>query len=289
MLLPVEALQHLAGSATAADLVALTGRRAVRSAYERGDIVRLARGRYALPDAADPFVTATRLGGVLSHASAAQHWGLAVALRPLRPQVTVTRHRCRVSRNGAQIHYADLAGEEIVGQVTSPLRTVLDCARTLPRGEALAVADSGLRSGLVGVDELREAAVALRGAGRQRVVAVAHDADARAGSALESLLRAIVLDAGLTGFEPQLQISGDGFSARVDLGHRGLRIVLEADSFEHHGHRSALVRDCRRYDELVVRGWLVLRFAWEHVVAESQWVAEMVEASMLTRHTGWQK
>ncbi|HEX8498916.1 MAG TPA: DUF559 domain-containing protein [Actinomycetales bacterium] len=289
MLSPVEALQHLSGSATAAELVAVSGRREVRSAYERGDIVRLARGRYALPDAADPFVTASRLGGVVSHASAAQQWGLAVASRPLKPHVTVTRHRCRVVRAGAEVHWSDLGAHEIHGRTTTPLRTVLDCARTLPRGEGLAVADSALRLGLVGTDELRAAARGLRGAGRSRVMFVAMDADARAASALESLMRAVVLHAGITGFEPQLQISGDGFSARVDLGHRSLRIVLEADSFEHHGHRSALVRDCRRYDELVVRGWLVLRFAWEHVVGQPEWVAEMVRAAVLTRHTGWQK
>ncbi len=111
-------------------------------------------------------------------------------------------------------------------------------------------------------------------------------ADPRAASALESLLRAILQDAGLLGFVLQLQIRGDGFLARVDLAHPGLRIVLEADSYEHHGHRSALVRDCRRYDELVVRGWLVLRFAWEQVVAEPQWVAEMVAAAVLARSGG---
>lgn len=70
MLCPVEALQHLAGSATAADLVGLTRRRELRSAYERGEIIRLARCRYALPDAADPLITATRLDGVVSHVSA---------------------------------------------------------------------------------------------------------------------------------------------------------------------------------------------------------------------------
>ena len=91
-------------------------------------------------------------------------------------------------------------------------------------------------------------------------------------------MRAIVLQARLRGFEPQVVISDDGFSARVDLAHRRLRLVLEADSFEHHGTRGALVRDCRRYDELTVRGWRVLRFAWEHVMFEPEWVAATVGA-----------
>lgn len=239
--------------------------------------------------APDPFVTALTLAGVVSHSSAAEHWGMSVVVRPLHPHVTVARHRCGLGRAKADLHWADLRDDEVVNHVTSPLRTVLDCARALPFGEALAIADSALRLELVGPSELLAAARSLRGAGRARVLRVARAADPRAASALESLLRAILLEAGLTGFEPQVTISGDGFSARVDLGDRALRIVLEADSFEHHGHRSALAKDCRRYDELVVRGWLVLRFAWEHVVAEPLWVADMVRAAVLIRHSGGQK
>jgi very-short-patch-repair endonuclease len=56
------------------------------------------------------------------------------------------------------------------------------------------------------------------------------------------------------------------------------RLVLEADSFEFHGTRRALVRDCRRYVSLVVRGWTVLRFTWEDVVYEPASVIESVRA-----------
>lgn len=286
MLSPVEALQRLGGSATTADLAALTGRQALRRAHERGDVRRLARGRYALPGAPDPFVTATHLHAVVSHASAAQHWGLAVVAEPRAAHVTVGRHRRGLGRHGAVVHWADLRPHEISRRVTTPLRTVLDCARTMPFGEALAVADSAMRLGLVTPSELASSAHALRAAGRARILRVVGAADARAASALESLLRAILIESGLMGFVPQLQINGDGFVARVDLAHPGLWIVLEADSFEHHGHRSALVRDCRRYDELVVRGWLVLRFAWEQVVADPRWVADMVAAAVLSRAGG---
>jgi very-short-patch-repair endonuclease len=62
----------------------------------------------------------------------------------------------------------------------------------------------------------------------------------------------------------------------VDLADVDRRIVLEADSFEHHGERADLVRDCERYDELVACGWTVLRFSWEHVMFRPEWVAEVV-------------
>jgi very-short-patch-repair endonuclease len=169
---------------------------------------------------------------------------------------------------------------------------VLDCARSLPFDEALAVADSGLRRGLVGPEELRATGVSLRGAGRQRVVRVANHADGRAGSGLESGLRAIFIRGRVSGFAPQLEVRDDGFFARVDLGNRRRRVVAEADSFEHHGHRAALVRDCRRYDELTVRGWRVLRFAWEQVMFEPEWVLAIVRAAVAgggARPTGGQK
>lgn len=93
-------------------------------------------------------------------------------------------------------------------------------------------------------------------------------------------MRAILVEAGITGFEPQVEIRDDRFYACVDLAHRGRRIVLEADSFEHHGHRSALARDCRRCTELTIRGWRVLRFAWEHVMFEPEWVVATIRAAL---------
>jgi len=59
---------------------------------------------------------------------------------------------------------------------------------------------------------------------------------------------------------------------RPDLVDERLKIVVEADSFEHHGSRKALVLDCVRYDNLVSDGWTVLRFAWEQVMFQPAWV-----------------
>lgn len=58
---------------------------------------------------------------------------------------------------------------------------------------------------------------------------------------------------------------------RPDLVDVELRTVLEADSFAWHGDRTALRRDARRYDQFVVAGWLVLRFAYEDVMSDPRW------------------
>jgi very-short-patch-repair endonuclease len=53
---------------------------------------------------------------------------------------------------------------------------------------------------------------------------------------------------------------------------------LEADSFAHHRTRGALRRDCRRYVNLAMRGWLLLRYSWEDVILDEQWVGESLTA-----------
>jgi very-short-patch-repair endonuclease len=107
----------------------------------------------------------------------------------------------------------------------------------------------------------------------------------RAPSPPESVLRAVLLLAGIRGFDPQVVVCDEDFFARLDLGDAERRIAVEADSFEHHGHPSALVRDCRRYDELTVRGWRVLRFAWEHVMFDQTWVADTVTRTVEATRT----
>jgi len=207
-----------------------------------------------------------------------------VVNKPEVPHVTIPRHRHRrQSKESASLHWADAPA---IDDVTTPVRTVVDCARSLPFGEALAIADPALRSRLVSQEDLLAAGHGLKRAGRGKVIRVAEHADGRSESVLESMLRAILIEAGLEGFEPQVLIADDEFQARVDLAHPVRRLALEADSFELHGTRRALVRDCRRYVSLVVRGWTVLRFTWEDVVHDPAWVVESITAWLATQSGG---
>ncbi len=271
-----DVLALLGGSATLAQLLRQgCTRAAVRGAIEGGLVVRLSRGRVALPTAVDPRRSAVRLTGLASHTSAALHWGMAVARAPQLPHVTVARKRSGLMSRGVQLHWSDVDPQDCDDHVTSPRRTVLDCARTLPFPEGLAVADSALRDSLVDAADLRGHAEALRGPGVLRARRVAELADGRSANPFESVLRGLAVEAGLQ-TEPQHVVRGDGFFARVDLADRARRLVLEADSFEYHGGRSALARDCRRYDQLVLLDWRVLRFAWEHVMLEPAWVVDVL-------------
>jgi very-short-patch-repair endonuclease len=225
-----------------------------------------------LPTLPPAQLEAARARGVLSHESAAQALGLDTVLPPRTVHVTCRRGAKPPRRRLVVIHRADLAEHEVRGAVTSTVRTVLDCASTLPFVEALAVADSALRTDPDLAASLRAAAVASRGPGRARRLLVTRWMSPLAANPFESALRALVLGAGLRGFVPQVEIRTPAGRARVDLADEQRRVCLEADSFTWHGSREALARDCHRYDELVRAGWVVLRFAWEQVMFEPDWV-----------------
>ena len=272
----VTAITRCGGTADAGTLIRLTSRHAVSKAVQRQVIVRDSRGRYALPTAEVGLRAANRLSAVMSHTSAAAHWGWEMKVTPARPTVTVPRNRKVPAQVRAEVDvfWRPLAPGRIgPAFVTSPVQTVLDCARWLPFDEALAIADSALRHRSVTGAELAGAGDVVRGPGRPQVLRVLQAADARADNPFESVLRAIALDVPGLHLVPQVEIRIPGRRlVRPDLVDERLKIVVEADSFEHHGSRKALVLDCVRYDNLVSDGWTVLRFAWEQVMFQPAWV-----------------
>jgi very-short-patch-repair endonuclease len=265
------ALERLGGTAGARDLLRLTTRRRLRRAVARGRIVRLSRGRYALPTADDTRRMASRLTAIVCLRSAAAHHGWALKEHPRVPELMVRRGRklSAEQREGVSIHWANIADDQVVDGVTTPLRTVIDCARHLPFDEALAVADSALRSGLVTRADLDSSDV--RGAGADAVRRVLRHADRRAANPFESVLRALCIEAGFV-VEPQAAVDLGTGTIHPDLVCRVLRMAFEADSWSFHASRRAHRRDCARYNLLVINGWRVLRFTWEQVMHDQAYV-----------------
>ncbi len=278
----VEALTRLGGVAEANRLVALSSKGRVATAVRRGLVVRDVRGRYALPTADRDRRAAARLAGVVTGLGAAVAHGWEVKLPPARPTVTVPAKR-RVPahrRTGVDLHWRDLDPDEVRGGVLRPGPTVIDCARTLPFDEALAVADSALRHDAVTPAQLETLARLVSTTGRRRCLRVVRAATPLAANPFESVLRAIALDVRGLDLRPQVALDDDGWSGRPDLVDEARRLVVEADSFEFHGYRQALVRDCARYNALVLRGWRVLRFSWEHVMLDPDYVRHSLERAV---------
>jgi very-short-patch-repair endonuclease len=274
---PVRALERLGGRADARALLRLTTRRRLARALAAGDIDQVGRGRYALPTAAVAVRRAVEIGGIvcLRSAAAAHGWGLKE--EPKLPEIAVRRNR-KVTpdmREETAIHYLDLAVDDLHDGVTSPLRTLVDCARQLPFDEALAIADSALRSRSVTEIELCNTVV--QGAGSARVRRVFDRADERAANPFESVLRAQCIEAGLD-VTPQVVLRRRPQVIRPDLVDRHHRLVIEAESLAHHASRADLRRDAIRYTWLAVDGWWVLRFTWEQVMFDPGYVGAALEA-----------
>lgn len=274
----VAALSRLGGIAGTRELLQLTTGRQLRRAVEDGSVHRQTRGRYALPTAATARRAAGSLSGVVCLRSAAAHHGWAMKLPPEQPEIAVPRGRkIREDRRvGVQVVWMNLAADDRAAGVTTPVRTVIDCARRLPFEEALPIADSALRSGMVTREELD--VVEVRGAGAASVRRVLRHADARAANPFESVLSALAIEAGLE-VEPQVALDLGSGVVHPDLTDRSRRVVLEADSWSHHATRSGHKSDCARYNLLVLCGWRVFRFSWEQVMLEAsyvRWVLDQV-------------
>lgn len=174
------------------------------------------------------------------------------------------------------LHRGDLLPDEVRGLVTSREVTLVQCLRTLPFDEALAVADSALRNGEP-PSTLRRIRASVRGPGAPGVRRVCDEATDLAANPFESVLRAIALDVPGLRVEPQRYVAE---SVRPDLVDLDLGLVLEADSFEWHGGRAELRRDARRYNQMVTDGWIVLRFAWEDVMFDQDRVRSCLVAAV---------
>ena len=270
----LDVMERAGGVVDARTLVAFTSRRRVRTALARGMIVREARGKYALPAAAEARRAGLRLSGVITGKSAAAVHGWPLKRQPELPNITVPRNR-KVTperREGVELRWRDIPDEEERHGVLLPGPAVIDCARNLPFDEALAVADSALRARDVTEAELLGLAQQVRTSGRLSALRVAREASAKAANPFESVLRAIALDVPGLSVEPQVPIEENGWLGRPDLVDEALRVVVEAESFEFHGKRAALKRDCERYTAMVLAGWRVIRFSWEHVMFDPDYV-----------------
>lgn len=167
----------------------------------------------------------------------------------------------RKARPGCLVREVTVGHEDLVvvhgALVTSPLRTVFDCARWLSLVEAVVVADAIAREHFVDRDKLAGYIAShsgLRGVRQARHVASL--LDPRSESPMESRLRLLLVSAGFDGFVSQYVVLDERsrFVARVDFAYPDRRIVVEYDGAHHWNQRRD---DDRRRDRLRALGWRV--------------------------------
>ena len=270
---PVAALTRLGGIGSTAQVLTLTSRKRLRLAVAAGSVTHVSRGRYALPTADLARSVAADVGGHLRGLSAAAHWGWETKWPARWPELATPR--LPEHPVDSSLTVVDLPRSEVDGWATSKARTLLDCAKELPFDEALAAADSALRHGDVTEDDV---ARLRRGDPAPRARRVLEHATARAANPFESVLRAILVEAGVD-VVPQWATTVRGVTYHPDLADPFHAVAIEADSWAHHAGRDEHDADCRRYNALVLAGWTVLRFTWEQVMFSPHEVVADVRAA----------
>lgn len=206
--------------------------------------------------------------GWLGLRSAGELWELPVPIDQQTAHLVVPRSAQTRHRTGLRLHRAHLdeaeQGEHRGVPVTSAVRTVLDLARELPRGDAVIAADQALRRGLCTKDELvagLDRLAGLRGVRAAReVIALCEPG---VDSPPETVFRLALIDGGLPRPEPNFVLcDGWGYPImRGDLVYRIFLLWLEYDGYLAHSDRATFRRDRTRRRELERRGWQVKQFS----------------------------
>ena len=221
----------------------------IRSAVRTGAWIRVRTGLYATADtlaqagaagrrhevdALAVTITLARPAAVLSHATAAQLWGLPVPAG-LPPVVRLTDPYRWRSGPGYVVTRAGLPDDEVTTlgrhRLTTPDRTVVDTAREWPELAAVAAMDAALLRGLVTPESLQRTLARHRFLPRiPRAVRAAEAADGRAETWLETRGRLRFRAAGLPPFVPQVELWVDGELLKVvDGWYEDAALAIEFD------------------------------------------------------------
>jgi hypothetical protein len=210
-------------------------------------------------------------------------------------RVHLTRHGCGGGRiaHRVHLHVSALGAHEVVVRdgiaLTSPARTLVDLARSLPFPDAVVAADSALADALLGSGELDLAVAGTDGRrGGPAVRRVAAFADGRAESVAESLSRVALARCGLPAPVPQWPVPGPGGGvlARGDFGWPELRTVGEFDGRVKYGRLlrpgqdagDAVYAEKLREDAIRAQGFAVVRWTWADL-ADFERVARRIRAA----------
>lgn len=217
-----------------------------------------------------------RSTAVVSHQSAAVLLGIPLWNVPL-DTVHVTRRPGATTRDRSRlrVHVARLRDDEIVHigglDVTSPVRTALDLARSLPFEPAVVALDASLHCRLIDHDQLRQRLFDLAGTPGSRAAARAIAfADSRSESVGESRSRVVLHSLGVTPPTLQLPITTALGTSRVDFGWEQERVVGEFDGLIKYGRLlrpgqtpgDAVIDEKLREDAIRAENWAFVRWIW---------------------------
>ena len=255
------------------------------AALHRDEIGRVRRGWYATQDAATDALIAVRVGGRLSHTSAAASFGLWSG-SDHRVHVTVQRGSSRLRApqlvdpfshrptRSVVVHWIEPGRMDLTSSCTWRV-SVTTCLREVVRESdaetAVAILDTAVQRYGLTSDRLRVMFAREPAASR----AIASRCRRGSDSGCESITRQRFEALGIA-VRQQVVFAG---IRRVDMliGHR---VIVEIDGRSFRATAEAFERDRRQDAELAALGYVVLRFSYLQVMFDWSFVERTVLATL---------
>jgi hypothetical protein len=234
---------------------------------------------YADPDP-DTGKPRARLRAVAAGRTAARVWGFPLiddddpatgAHEHVLEDVVWWRHARTVRFRGRELrrHDVRLAAGDVVRLpnglwITTPVRTLVDCARLLAHEALVCAVDDALHREVVALRALQAAGSDRGGMPGIRALRRAVTlADGRAEAPSETLARLVLLPV-LPGLVPQVELFDAAMRlvARFDLGDEDVQLAVEADGRAGHAGDRMVAKDRRRDRRTGSFGWTTERTTW---------------------------
>jgi hypothetical protein len=242
-----------------------------RGVYGVGHPVLGREGRYLAA------VLALGPTAVLSHYSAAAHWGILPPRDGGPVHVSLPLRRAK-QRDGIRVHCPVAAfEEERVGgiPVTTVAHTLLDLADVADRATLGQAVEGAERARVFDLEAIRRASASGRGGCRALSAAIAWYREAPTRSELERRFLVLCADHGIE--RPLVNTTVAGFV--VDFVWPEQRLVVETDGHAWHSRTDlAAERDRRRDAALTLAGYRTQRFTWRQVVDEPALVVAVLRS-----------
>ena len=225
----------------------------------------------------------------LSHRSAASHLDM-IDWRPSVIEVITTDSvRSRPGLKVRRVREIPSSDTRILASipVTNPHRTLVDLATVLQPDVLERVLDDCLHRGLVELGRIHARIEELGGPGRPSIRDLKKMLSVRGNqlemplTVLENKFLNVLRKGGIEEPETQVSVESDKETKwRLDFAYSGHKVLIEVDGRRYHAARRSQRNDMRRDNVMNVRGWTVLRFTWEDVVHDPQYVLDLVRQAL---------
>jgi hypothetical protein len=232
-------------------------------------------------DRAYAAVLACGENAVLSHASAANVWGIYRDWRRPFHVTAPTNH----SHRDIKVHRATLDARDRTRQlglpVTSPARTLLDIAPQMTEKALDRAVNDLLRSFLNRSDLVDILIRCPRHPGASRLRPFAHSTQGPTRSEFERAFKAFSERYGLG----EVLINSTVHGVEVDAYFPAERVIVELDGWDFHCSRQSFIGDRDRDATMLALGIVTVRITWERLIDSPEWEARRLKVILEARRS----